>query len=111
MSSPDQRPASDPGDPQEARGQGVDLVAILFAYVLPLSLVTVVLFAAHLGGIALVLLGVEALIVLAVVLARRRPQRAVGMAPPTRRPWLVPLSMVLVVAGVVGVAILAASAG
>ena len=111
MSSPDRRPPSDAGDPQETRRQGVDLVAILFAYVLPLSLVTVVLFAAHLGGIALALLGVEALIVLAVVLARRRPQRAVGMAPPTRRPWLVPLSMVLVVAGVVGVAILAASAG
>lgn len=81
-------------------------MAITFAYILPLSLVTVVLFAAHLGGIALALLAVEA-----VVIARRRPPHPAGMAPPTSRPWLVPLVMVLVVGGVVGVAVLAASAG
>jgi sterol desaturase/sphingolipid hydroxylase (fatty acid hydroxylase superfamily) len=89
----------------------VDLVAITFAYILPLSLVTVVLFAAHLGGIALALLAVEAVVIVAVVIARRRPPHPAGMAPPTSRPWLVPLVMVLVVGGVVGVAVLAASAG
>ena len=105
MNSQDQVPVDGP------EGRRLDAVAIVFAYVLPLSVVTVVLFAAHLGGIALALLAVEAVIVVAVVIARRRPQRPAGMAPATSRPWLVPLIMVLVVAGVVGIAVLAASSG
>jgi len=119
MSAPD-RPAattpSDPGQhpkvpprPAEEPGRAFELTAILIAYVLPLAVFTVVLIAAHLALIAGALLAVEALVVLAIVIARRRPQRPAGMAPPTRRPWLIPAAMIAIFTAIVGVALLAAS--
>jgi len=47
-------------------------------------------------------------VVLAIIIARRRPQRPAGTAP-TRRPWLIPAAMIAIFATIVGVAVLAAS--
>jgi amino acid transporter len=90
-------------------GPVFELTAILVAYVLPLAIFTVVLIAAHLALIAVALLTVEGLVVLAIVIARRRPPRPAGMAPPSRRPWLIPAAMIVIFAAIVGVAVLAAS--
>jgi len=103
-----QNPNVPPG-PAEELGRAFELTAILIAYVLPLAMFTVVLIAAHLALIAGALLTVEALVVLAIIIARRRPQRPAGMAPPTRRPWLIPAAMIAIFAAIVGVAVLAAS--
>ena len=97
MSNPNRRP--------------LDLVAVLFAYVLPLGLVTVGLVAVGLAGLAVALLVVEACLLTAVVIVRRRPARPPGVGAPSPRPWLVPLVMVAVVGAVVAVAVLAAAAG
>ena len=97
MSNPNRRP--------------LDLVAVLFAYVLPLGLVTVGLVAVGLGGLAVALLVVEACLLTAVVIVRRRPARPAGVGAPSPRPWLVPLVMVAVVGAVVAVAVLAAAGG
>jgi len=91
-------------------GRVFELTAILVAYVLPLTMFTLVLIAAHLALIAVALLTVEGLVVLAIVIARRRPPRPAGMAPPSRRPWLIPAAMIVIFAAIVGVAVLAASA-
>ncbi len=119
MSAPDRPAATTPSDrgqnpkvppgPAEEPGRAFELTAILIAYVLPLAVFTVVLIAAHLPLIAGALLAVEALVVLAIVIARRRPQRPAGMAPPTRRPWLIPAAMIAIFTAIVGVALLAAS--
>ena len=105
------------GDPSQPQGPGVQpgrgltVIAVLFAYVLPLGLFTALLVAEHLTGIALALLAVESGVVLAITIARRRRQRRAGMAPASRRPWIVPLIMVLLVGCVVAIATLAAAAG
>ena len=87
-----------------------DLVTALFVYVLPLLAVSGFLALAGLGGLALALLAVEACVVAATVVARRRPARP-HPRPPSHRPWLVPLAMVLVLAGLVGIAVLGARSG
>lgn len=87
-----------------------DVVAAVVVYVLPLLLVSGLLAVVGLGGLALALLGVEACVVALTVLAKRRPGRPVPSAPSTR-PWLVPVGMVAVLAGVVGIAVVAASGG
>ena len=105
-------PVTTPAAPRRPPGRRrVDLVAVLFAYVLPLALVTVGLIVTGLGVLAVALLAVEAGVLLAVVLVRRRPPRAPGIGAPTRRPWLVPLVMVAIVGGVVAVAVIAAGTG
>lgn len=105
-------PVTTPATPRRPPGRRpVDLVAVLFAYVLPLALVTAGLVVTGLGLLAVALLTVEACVLLAVVLLRRRPPPAPGIGAPTRRPWLVPLVMVAIVGGVVAVAVLAAAAG
>lgn len=83
-----------------------EALTALFVYVLPLLLVSAGLAAVGLGGLALALLGVEAVVATATVLAKRpRPQ---GRSDPARRPWLAPLAMVAVLGAVAGVAALAA---
>jgi len=105
-SSPD-RDAAGCVDSAAEPGRVFELTAILVAYVLPLAIFTV---AAHLALIAVALLTVEGLVVLAIVIARRRPPRPAAMAPPSRRPWLIPAAMIVIFAAIVGVAVLAASA-
>ena len=105
-------PVTTPAAPRSTPGRRpVDLIAVLFAYVLPLALVTVGLIVTGLGVLAVALLAVEACVLLAVVLMRRRPPRAPGIGAPTRRPWLVPLVMVAIVGGVVAIAVIAAGTG
>lgn len=113
MTTPDAErvTAGDPRRPATEPSGGLTVLAVLVAYVLPLGLFTALLIAEHLTAIALALLAIEAGVVLAITIARRRPQRRAGMAPASRRPWIVPLIMVLIVAGVVAVAMLAAAAG
>lgn len=83
-----------------------EALTALFVYVLPLLLVSAGLAAVGLGGLALALLGVEAVVATATVLAKR--PRPPGRSGPSRRPWLVPLAMVAVLGAVAGVAALAA---
>lgn len=89
----------------------LDLVAVLFAYVLPLALVVGLLAAVGLGQLALGLLAVEGCVVVAVVVVRRRPPRPAGMGAPSSRPWLVPTVMCALVGGVVAISVLAARTG
>ena len=83
-----------------------DAVAILVVYVVPLTAVTVALLAVGLPRLALALLAVEAVVVAAVLAAKRRPD---ARPAPSTRPWLVPLVMVgllgLMVAGAVAVSL------
>lgn len=83
-----------------------EVVTALVVYVVPLAVVSVLLTLVGLGEIALALVAVEACVAGLTVAARRRPERT-GRAAPTSRPWLVPLAMVLVLGGIVGVAVLA----
>ncbi len=87
-----------------------DLLVLLGVYVLPLAVVAALLVAAGLPGLAVALLVVEAVVVAVTVLVRRRPPPDPAR-PPTSRPWLVPLVMVLLLAGVVGLASLVAGRG
>lgn len=93
--------------PGPARG---DVMAVVLVYVLPLLLVSVLLALVGLAGLALALLAIEGCIVAITIAVRRRPART-GPAGPARRPWLVPLAMLAVVGGVVGLSILGARAG
>ena len=79
-----------------------EALAALFVYVLPLLLVSAGLAAVGLGGLALALLGVEAVVVTATVIAKRPGPQA--RSAPSRRPWLVPLAIVSVLGAVAGVA-------
>lgn len=83
-----------------------EALTALFVYVLPLLLVSVGLALVGLGGLALALLGVEAVVATATVLAKR--PRAATPRGPARHPWLVPLAMVALLGAVAGVASLAA---
>ena len=87
-----------------------DLLAALFVYVLPLLAVSGLLALSGLGGLALALLAVEACVVTATVFAKRRPAPT-HPRPPSSRPWLVPLAMVAVLAGILGIAVLGARSG
>ena len=93
--------------PAPARG---DLVVVLLVYVLPLLLVSALLWLAGLGGLALALLAVEGGVVAVTAAVRRRPPRP-RAAGPARRPWLAPLAMVGVIGGIVGLSVLASHAG
>ncbi len=84
-----------------------ELLTALFVYVLPLLLVSAGLAVVGLGGLALALLGVEAVVATATVVAKR-PRPAGRPTGPARRPWLVPLAMVALLGAVAGVATLAA---
>lgn len=85
------------------------LPALLFAYVLPVLGVAGFLALSGLWGLALVVVGGEAVMSTVVVLVRRRPPAA--RTGPSRRPWLVPVVMVALLAAMVGIAVLAARFG
>lgn len=87
-----------------------ELITALFVYVIPLAAISGLLALAGLGGLAVALLAIEACVVLATVVARRRPA-ATHPRPPSRRPWLVPVAMVGVLAGVAGIAVIGAHSG
>lgn len=84
--------------PLEDRPRGAGLLAVLFLYVLPVTMVSGLLALAGLGVLAVALLVVEAVVAGLTVLVRRRPARPSG---PSRRPWLVPLVMVAVLVAIV----------
>jgi len=88
-----------------------DATLVLLVYVLPLGLVSVLLALAGLWVLAGGLLAVEAVVAAATVLARRRPARTPAATAPSRRPWLVPLVMVGLLAALVAVAVLGSRAG
>lgn len=105
--------ATDPATDPERSGRG-ELGAILVVYVIPLLLTVGALWAVGLRVLAGSLLAVEVVVVSIVIAIRRRPvtPRVSGAArPPSRRPWLVPLVMVAVLGGIVGLAALASQAG
>ena len=82
-----------------------DLVLVLVCYVVPLLGAAVLLVLVGLGGLAAALLAVEVVVASVTFAVRRRPARPAG---PARRPWLVPLAMLAVLALLGGVAVLAA---
>ena len=83
--------------------------AVLFAYVIPVLGVAGLLALSGLWGLALIVVGGEALMSAVVVAVRRRPARDRGT--PSRRPWLIPLVMVVLLAAMVGIAFLAEALG
>lgn len=89
----------------QGRDRTETVVLVLF-WVLPLLVVAGLLACVGLVVIAVALLGVEVVVGLAVLVARRRPERT---AKP--RPWLVPVVMVGVLVGLVGLTLLSARAG
>lgn len=101
--------APSPRGSRPARTRG-DVVLALVVYVLPLLLVSGLLARAGLGGLALALLAVEAVVAGVTLRARRAPERTVR-AGPSPRPWLVPLAMAGVLAAVLATAVLGTRLG
>lgn len=85
----------------------VETGLLIGLWVLPLLATVAFLFAVDLPQIALALLAVELVVGAATVLARRRPERPAGSS----RPWLVPLLMVGALVAMVGIAVVASTAG
>ena len=92
-----------------SKDRPLPLAAVLFAYVLPLLGVAVLLALSGLWGFALLLVGGEAVMATVVTVVRRRPART--NTAPSRRPWLVPLVMVVLLGAMVAAAALASRAG
>lgn len=92
-----------------SRDAPLPLSAVLFAYVLPVLGVAAFLALSGLWGLALVVVGGEAVMSAVIVLVRQRPARPANS--PSRRPWLVPLVMVVLLALMVGVAVFGARSG
>ena len=90
----------------QARDRTETVVLVLF-WVLPLLVVSGLLAYAGLVVIAVALLAVEATVGLAVLVARRRPERP-ARAP---RPWLVPAAMAGVLLALVAFTLVAARVG
>ncbi|MCW2614728.1 MAG: hypothetical protein JWN08_1722, partial [Frankiales bacterium] len=83
------------------------VVLVLVLYVLPLTATAVLLAVAGLPWIALALLVVEAGVAAAVVVAERPPRPSAGPRPG----WLVPAAFAAVLAGLVGLTLVAARSG
>ena len=83
-----------------------ETVVLVLFWVLPLLVVSGLLASVGLVVIAIALLAVEAVVGLAVLVARRRPAR-----PGKQRPWLVPAAMGGVLVALVAVTLLAARVG
>ena len=80
---------------------------VLVLYVIPLGAAAVLLALAGLPLIALALVVVEAVVATAVLIAKRPPRN-----PQAPRPgWVVGLALVLVLAGLLGLTVLAAAYG
>jgi hypothetical protein len=91
----------------EAGRDRSDVVVLVVVWVLPLLAASALLALAGLPLIAGALLAVEAAVGLCVLLASRRPAR------PARepRPWAVPLAMLAVLVGLLGLTLLAVRLG
>jgi hypothetical protein len=84
------------------------VVLVLLVYVLPLGAAAALLWAVGLPFLAVSLLVVEAVVAVAVLIAKR-PARATPRAP--RPGWVVPAAMVGVLVALLGVTLLAARLG
>ena len=85
-----------------------DVVLLLVVYVIPVGVAAVLLALADLGVLAVALVVVEAVVATSVYAVRRRPERP---AEPTRRPWLVPASMIGALALLIVVTVIASHLG
>lgn len=85
-----------------------DLVLLLVVYVIPVGVAAVLLTLADLGVLAVALVIIEAIVATTVYVARQRPEQP---AVPSKRPWLVPASMIGALGLMVVVAIIASQAG
>jgi hypothetical protein len=85
-----------------------DLVLLLVVYVIPVGVAAVLLTLADLGVLAVALVIIEAIVATTVYVARQRPEQP---AVPSKRPWLVPASMLGALGLMVVVAIIASQAG
>ena len=85
-----------------------DLVLLLVVYVIPVGVAAVLLALADLGVLAIALVVIEAVVATTVYVARRRPEVP---AQPSRRPWLVPSTMIAALGLMVVVAVVASRAG
>jgi small-conductance mechanosensitive channel len=85
-----------------------DLVLLLVVYVIPVGVAAVLLTLADLGILAVALVIIEAIVATTVYVARQRPEQP---AVPSKRPWLVPASMIGALGLMVVVAIIASQAG
>lgn len=92
-----------------SRDLPLPLPAVLFAYVLPVLGVAGFLALSGLWGLALVVVAGEVVMSAVIVLVRRRPAKP--SSGPSRRPWLVPLVMIGLLALMVGVAVLGSRSG
>jgi hypothetical protein len=82
-----------------------DLVLLLVVYVIPVGVAAVLLALVGLGILAIALVVIEAVVATSVYVARQRPERP---AEPSRRPWLVPATMIGALGLMVVVAVVAA---
>jgi uncharacterized membrane protein len=85
-----------------------DLVLLLVVYVIPVGVAAVLLALADLGILAVALVVIEAVVATTVYVARQQPERP---AEPSRRPWLVPASMIGALGVMVVIAIIASKQG
>jgi hypothetical protein len=85
-----------------------DLVLLLVVCVIPVGVAAVLLTLADLGVLAVALVIIEAIVATTVYVARQRPEQP---AVPSKRPWLVPASMIGALGLMVVVAIIASQAG
>jgi hypothetical protein len=85
-----------------------DLVLLLVVYVIPVGVAAVLLALADLGVLAVALVVIEAIVATTVYVARQRPEQP---AVPSKRPWLVPASMIGALGLMVVVAIIASQVG
>lgn len=104
-SAADLRPdAAEPGT-----GRSLGLVAFLLVYALPLAACVIGLALVGLGQLAVALVVVEAGVLALVTVVRRRP--GPPRTGPSRRPWLVPLALVGVLAAMLALTVVVAAAG
>lgn len=85
-----------------------DLVLLLVVYVIPVGVAAVLLALADLGILAVALVVIEAVVAATVYAVRQRPEAA---PEPSRRPWLIPASMIAALGLMVVVAVVASHAG
>lgn len=89
--------------PESDRQSGGGFVSlVVFVYVLPVLFVAGLLALAGLRVLAVALGVIEAVVSVAVVLAKRAPVQLGVRAEPSRRPWLVPLIALAIPAVIAG---------
>lgn len=85
-----------------------DLVLLLVVYVIPVGVAAVLLALADLAILAVALVIIEGVVAAMIYAVRRRPETP---ATPSRRPWLIPASMLGALGLMVLVAVIASYAG